>query len=258
MSDHTQSPVDPAPTRELAMLRQLFREHYELADRFEAAAQQISVVERSLHGTEGNKGIAEMLLDAAEQCRHGAAAVSQLNVSELAATVTQLNEHTKALPRQLLRPEESQAFRESLERALLADATRILRVAYESAMTSGCLEAVENALKEMQKRIDTSSFERCQVAEEQSTALQAELERTAKELTAARERVKQHNTALSNQHDLLNARFAEHLAAARKWSLAKFATGAILGAVLSILYLAPQIEDFLASEIIYRPIHERR
>ncbi|HBO4178070.1 TPA: hypothetical protein L4U09_006500, partial [Pseudomonas aeruginosa] len=61
MSDHTQSPTDPAPTRELAMLRQLFREHYELADRFEAAAQQISVVERSLHGTDGNLGIAEML-----------------------------------------------------------------------------------------------------------------------------------------------------------------------------------------------------
>ncbi|HBN8144572.1 TPA: hypothetical protein L3660_004178 [Pseudomonas aeruginosa] len=249
---------DAALSREQIMLRELFEDHYKLADRFEAAAQQISVVERSLHGTEGQLGIAELLLDAAEQCRRGAVAVSQLNIGELAATVTQLNEQAKALPRQLLRPEESQAFRESLERALLADATRILRVAYESAMTSGCLEAVENALTEMQKRIDTSSLERCQAAEERSKTFQAELGRTAKELTAARERVKEHNIALNNQRDLLNARFAEHLAAARKWSLAKFATGAILGAVLSILYLAPQIEDFLASEIIYKPIHERR
>lgn len=226
MSDHTQSPTDPAPTRELAMLRQLFREHYELADRFEAAAQQISVVERSLHGTDGNLGIAEMLLNAAEQCHSGAAAVSQLNVSELAATVTQLNEHTKALPRQLLRPEESQAFRESLERALLSDATRILRVAYEAAMTTGCLEAVENALTEMQKRIDTT-----------------ELEKTAKELTAAR----QQNSALNNQISLLNARSAELLKAAGKWNLTNFVTGAILGAVLSMLYLAPQIQDSLTS-----------
>lgn len=226
MSDHTQSPTDPAPTRELAMLRQLFREHYELADRFEAAAQQISVVERSLHGTEGNQGIAEMLLDAAEQCRRGAAAVSQLNVSELAATVTQLNEHTKALPRQLLRPEESQAFRESLERALLADATRILRVAYEAAMKSGCLEAVENALTEMQKRIDTT-----------------ELGKAIKELTAAR----QQNSALNNKISLLNDQSAGQFQAVVKWSMTSFVTGIILGATLSMLYLAPQIKDFINS-----------
>lgn len=226
MSDHTQSPADPAPTRELAMLRQLFREHYELADRFEAAAQQISVVERSLHGTEGNLGIAEMLLDAAEQCRRGAAAVSQLNVSELAATVTQLNEHTKALPRQLLRPEESQAFRESLERALLADATRILRVAYEAAMKSGCLEAVENALIEMQKRIDTT-----------------ELEKAKKELTAAR----QQNSVLNNKISLLTDQSAGQFQTVVKWSMTSFVTGVILSAVLSMLYLAPQIKDFLNS-----------
>ncbi|TGA83846.1 hypothetical protein, partial [Pseudomonas aeruginosa] len=96
------------------MLRELFEDHYKLADRFEAAAQQISIVERSLHGTEGHQGTTELLLNAAEQCRLGAAAVSQLNVVELAAAVAQLNEQTKALPHQLLRPEESQAFRESL------------------------------------------------------------------------------------------------------------------------------------------------
>lgn len=142
------------------------------------------------------------------------------------ADAAQLHEQLKSLPRQLLRPEESQAFRESLERALLSDATRILRVAYETAMTTGCLEAVENALTEMQKRIDTT-----------------ELEKTAKELTATR----QQNSALNNQISLLNARSAELLKAAGKWHLTNFVTGLILGAVLSMLYLAPQIQDFLTS-----------
>lgn len=142
------------------------------------------------------------------------------------ADAAQLHEQLKALPRQLLRPEDSQAFRESLERALLSDATRILRVAYEAAMTTGCLEAVENALTEMQKRIDTTA-----------------LEKTAKELNAAR----QQNSALNNQISLLNARSAEQLKAAGKWHLTNFVTGAILGAVLSMLYLAPQIQDFLTS-----------
>ena len=142
------------------------------------------------------------------------------------ADAAQLHEQLKALPRQLLRPEDSQAFRESLERALLSDATRILRVAYEAAMTTGCLEAVENALTEMQKRIDTTA-----------------LEKTANELNASR----QQNSALNNQISLLNARSAEQLKAAGKWNSTNFVTGAILGAVLSMLYLAPQIQDFLTS-----------
>ncbi|MFU2604471.1 hypothetical protein ACM7OS_22525 [Pseudomonas aeruginosa] len=183
-----------------------------------------------LEGVGTQPGLLELTESLASKI--GAAGNSVGLYADRLADAAQLHEQLKALPRQLLRPEESQAFRESLERALLSDTTRILRVAYEAAMKSGCLEAVENALTEMQKRIDISSLERCQATEDRSKALQAELERTVKELAATRERV--------------------------KWSLAKFATGAILGAVLSILYLAPQIEDFLASEIIYRPIHERR
>lgn len=189
--------------------------------------QELRTLVVRLEGVGTQPGLLELTESLASKI--GAAGNSVGLYADRLADAAQLHEQLKALPRQLLRPEESQAFRESLERALLADATRILRVAYESAMTSGCLEAVENALTEMQKRIDTSSLERCQAAEEQSAALQAELGRTAEELTAARERVKQHNTALINQR--------EHLAAARKWSLAKFATGAILGVVLSILYL---------------------
>lgn len=209
-----------------------------------------------LEGVGTQPGLLELTESLASKI--GAAGNSVGLYADRLADAAQLHEQLKALPRQLLRPEESQAFRESLERALLCDTTRILRVAYEAAMKSGCLEAVENALTELQKRIDISPLERCQAAEDRSKALQAELERTVKELAATRERAKEHNIALNNERDLLNARFAEHLATARKWSLAKFATGAILGAVLSILYLAPQIEDFLASEIIYRPIHERR
>ncbi|CDM42359.1 MULTISPECIES: hypothetical protein [Pseudomonadaceae] len=206
------------------MLRELFEDHYKLADRFEAAAQQISIVERSLHGTEGHQGTTELLLNAAEQCRLGAAAVSQLNVVELAAAVAQLNEQTKALPHQLLRPEESQAFRESLERALLSDTTRILRVAYEAAMKSGCLEAVEHALREMQKRIDTT-----------------ELEKVTKALNAAR----QQNSALNNKISLLNSQSVGKLQAAVKWSVTSFFTGIALGTALSMLYLAPQINKFI-------------
>ncbi len=218
--------------------------------------QELRTLVVRLEGVGTQPGLLELTESLASKI--GAAGNSVGLYADRLADAAQLHEQLKALPRQLLRPEESQAFRESLERALLADATRILRVAYESAMTSGCLEAVENALTEMQKRIDTSSLERCQAAEERSKTFQAELGRTAKELTAARERVKEHNTALKNQRDLLNARFAEHLATAHKWSLTKFATGAILGAVLSTLYLTPQIEDLLASEIIYKPIHEQR
>ena len=71
---------DAALSREQLMLRELFQDHFKLADRFEAAANQIVQVERSLHSTGEQPGIAELLLDAADQIRGAASAIQGMNL----------------------------------------------------------------------------------------------------------------------------------------------------------------------------------
>ncbi|UUY09008.1 hypothetical protein LRS11_02955 [Pseudomonas sp. J452] len=215
-----------------------------------------------IDGTKGQPG----LLDRTEKMveRIGTAGDNISVYVDRLAAADQLHEQLKALPSQLLRPHESQAFRESMQRALYEDATHILRASYEAAMTSGCLEAVETAVTEIQARVDTAALERSYAAREASHALQSKLDSANEEITklktelnAAHKQISGHSTSLNNLRDVLNSRFIEQLATARKWNLA-IATGAILGGILSNLYLTPKIEAFLTSEVIDKPIHYAR
>lgn len=208
-------------------------------------------------GTKAQPGLLDRTEAMAEKIGAAGDGIS-VCVDRLAAAA-QLHEQLKTLPGQLLRPHESAEFRASMQKALHEDAAQILRVSYETALKGACLEAVEKAVAAIQARIDTAALERSHVAEEASKVLQDRLNRAAKEITqlkaeldAARKLISGHSTSLN----ILKTRCTDNLAAARKWSLAKFATGVILGTVLSNLYLTPQIEALLASEIIYKPIHQ--
>jgi len=177
-----------------------------------------------LDGTDAQAGVLRGIAEASESLEYLRTWVSE--IADRLQSASALSNQIKALPGQLLQPHESAEFRASMQKALHEDAAQILRVSYETALKGACLEAVEKAVAEIQVRIDTTALERSLVAEEASKVLQGKL--------------------------------ADHLTAARKWSLTRVVTGAILGAVLSNLYLAPQIEALLTPETTHKPIYQGR
>ena len=211
-------------------------------------------------GTKAQPGLLDRTEAMAEKIGAAGEGIS-VYVDRLAAAA-QLHEQLKALPDELLRPHESAEFRASMQKALLEDAAQILRVSYETALKGACLAAVEKAVAEIQLRIDTTALERSLVTEEAGKVLQGKLDRSTEDITrlnaeldAARKLISGHSISLNKLRDVMSARFADHLAAARKWSLTKVVIGAILGAVLSNLYLTPQIEALLAPETTHKPIY---
>ncbi|MGA4475299.1 hypothetical protein ACPA2M_20225 [Ectopseudomonas chengduensis] len=131
------------------MLRELFQDHFKLADQFEAAAQQVAAVERSLHGTGEQAGLAELLLDAAGQIRGAASTIQGMNLDGFSQVLDSLSRQIAGLPSRLLKPADEMDFRASLREGIaqvLADSIIDAKLQVES-------EAVDVAVSDLANRI---------------------------------------------------------------------------------------------------------
>ena len=228
------------------MLRELFREHYDLADRFEAAAQQISAVERSLHSTEGQQGIAELLLDAADQCRAAAGTLGNLNLDALAYSVATLNQRVNQIPERLLKTTDDVQFRAALRSAIANEVTDAVAIAREQAIECGVDLAVEGIAAAVKREIDKIRVHDL-FTKPRLVADLARYKKAYAELDGS-------FAAEREKHARL---YADQLASASRWGVRRMVAALILGIVIGLAHLAPMIEEKLHPDLMLKPVQSR-
>lgn len=235
---------DAALTREQLMLRELFQDHFKLADQFEAAAQQVSDVERSLHGTGEQAGLAELLLDAAEQIRGAATTIQGMNLDGFSQVLDSLSRQIAGLPSRLLKPADDMDFRASLREGIsqvLADSIVDAKLKVES-------EAVDVAVSDLVSRIKAAMAQ----MGESSANYFAERNQLKGQLEAEKEK----NAALAKRmkyfeedKDASFKKLADDFVyASKRLSSARVRECCIclvIGAMVSLTTLVPAVEQYL-------------
>jgi hypothetical protein len=224
--------------------RILFGEQYKLADQFEAAAQQIADVERSLHGTGEQPGLAELLLDAADQIRGAASTIQGMNMDGFSQVLDSLSRQIAGLPGRLLKPADEMDFRASLREGIaqvLADSIVDAKLQVES-------EAVDVAINDLVSRIKAAM---AQLGESSANyfaernQLKGLLEAEKAKSTALAERMKYFEQDKDNALRLLSAEFVQVSKRSGSARLIDVGVGALIALVISMSTLYPAAEQYL-------------
>lgn len=151
---------DAALSREQYMLRELFQDHFKLADRFEAAASQIAQVERSLLSTGEQPGIAELLLDAAGQIRGAASTIEGLNLEGFSRELESLSSQISGLPSRLLKPADEMDFRASLREGIsevLSELIVDVKLQFENEAADAAINDIVFRMRAVMSQLGESS-----------------------------------------------------------------------------------------------------
>lgn len=235
---------EAALTREQLMLRELFRDHFELADRFEATANQMAAVDRSLHGSGEQQGIAELLLDAAENIRGAASSIDTMNLDGFSRALDSLSRQIAGLPGRLLKPADEIDFRASLREGIaqvLADAIIDAKLQVEQ-------EAIEVAINDLTGRVKAAM---AQLGESSANyfaernQLRGQLDTEKVKSTALTERLTYFEQNKDKAFRQMIADFAAASQRAGKTRLIDFCAGLVIGVVVSLSVLVPMASQHL-------------
>lgn len=224
--------------------RILFGEQYKLAEQFEAVAQQIADVERSLHGTGEQPGLAELLLDAAVQIRGAASTIQGMNLDGFSQVLVSLSNQIAGLPGRLLKPADEMDFRASLREGIaqvLADSIIDAKLQVES-------EAVDVAVSDLVSRIKAAM---AQLGESSANyfaernVLKGQLEAEREKNAALVKRMAYFEQDKDNALRLLSSEFANVSKRSGSARLVDVGVGALIALVVSLSTLYPAAEQYL-------------
>jgi hypothetical protein len=235
---------DAALSREQLMLRELFQDHFKLADRFEAAANQIAQVERSLHSTGEQPGIAELLLDAADQIRGAASTIQGMNLDGFSRVLESLSRQIAGLPSRLLKPADEMDFRASLREGIakvLAESIIDAKLQVESEAADVAITDLVSRIKMAMAQMGESSANYFAERNQLKGQLEAEKEKNA---VLAR-RMEYFEQDKDNALRLLSADFAASSNRAGKARLLDFCAGMVIAFLVSVTTLVPTVEQYL-------------
>lgn len=227
--------------------RILFGEQYKLADQFEAAAQKIADVERSLHGTGEQAGLAELLLDAAGQIRGAASSIQGMNLDGFSQVLDSLSRQIAGLPSRLLKPADEMDFRASLREGIaqvLADSIIDAKLQVES-------EAVDVAVSDLVSRIKAAM---AQLGESSANyfaernVLKGQLEAEREKNAALVKRMAYFEQDKDNALRLLSSEFANVSKRSGSARLVDVGVGALIALVISMSTLYPAAEQYLKAQ----------
>jgi len=253
---------DAALTREQLMLRELFQDHFKLADQFEAAAQQVAAVERSLHGTGEQAGLAELLLDAADQIRGAASTIQGMNLDGFSQVLDSLSRQIAGLPSRLLKPADEMDFRASLREGIaqvLADAIVDARRHVQDEAAQVAIDELSAKVKLAMSQLGESSAAYFAERNKLKGQLEAEKAKNAALLEAEKQKLKaekEMNAALNNRmkyfeeekdasfktlaDDFIDASSRSASARVRECCICL-----VIGIVVSLTTLVPAVEQYL-------------
>jgi hypothetical protein len=235
---------DAALSREQLMLRELFQDHFKLADRFEAAANQMAQVERSLHSTGEQPGIAELLLDAADQIRGAASTIQGMNLDGFSRVLESLSRQIAGLPSRLLKPADEMDFRTSLREGIaqvLAESIIDAKLQVESEAADVAITDLVSRIKMAMAQMGESSANYFAERNQLKGQLEAEKEKNA--VLAKRMEYFEHDK--DNALRLLSADFAASSNRAGKARLLDFCAGMVIAFLVSVATLVPTVEQYL-------------
>lgn len=235
---------DAALSREQLMLRELFQDHYNLADRFEAAANQIAQVERSLHSTGEQPGIAELLLDAADQIRGAASTIHGMNLDGFSRVLESLSRQIAGLPSRLLKPADEMDFRASLREGIaqvLAESIIDAKLQVESEAADVAITDLVSRIKMAMAQMGESSANYFAERNQLKGQLEAEKEKNA----VLAKRMEYFEQDKDNALRLLSADFAASSNRAGKARLLDFCAGMVIALLVSMSTLVPTVEQYL-------------
>lgn len=235
---------DAALSREQLMLRELFQDHFKLADRFEAAANQIAQVERSLHSTGEQPGIAELLLDAADQIRGAASTIEGMNLDGFSRVLESLSRQIAGLPSRLLKPADEMDFRASLREGIaqvLAESIIDAKLQVESEVADVAITDLVSRIKRAMSQMGESSANYFAERNQLKGKLEAEKEKNA----VLAKRMEYFEQDKDNALRLLSADFAASSNRAGKARLLDFCAGMVIAFLVSVTTLVPTVEQYL-------------
>lgn len=235
---------DAALSREQLMLRELFQDHFKLADRFEAAANQIAQVERSLHSTGEQPGIAELLLDAADQIRGAASTIEGMNLDGFSRVLESLSRQIAGLPSRLLKPADEMDFRASLREGIaqvLAESIIDAKLQVESEAADVAITDLVSRIKMAMAQMGESSANYFAERNQLKGQLEAEKEKNA----VLAKRMEYFEQDKDNALRLLSADFAASSNRAGKARLLDFCAGMVIAFLVSVTTLVPTVEQYL-------------
>lgn len=235
---------DAALSREQLMLRELFQDHFKLADRFEAAANQIAQVERSLHSTGEQPGIAELLLDAADQIRGAASTIQGMNLDGFSRVLESLSRQIAGLPSRLLKPADEMDFRASLREGIaqvLAESIIDAKLQVESEAADVAITDLVSRIKMAMAQMGESSANYFAERNQLKGQLEAEKEKNA----VLAKRMEYFEQDKDNALRLLSADFAASSNRAGKARLLDFCAGMVIAFLVSVATLVPTVEQYL-------------
>ncbi|WNF54226.1 hypothetical protein [Pseudomonas sp. SG20052] len=244
MSARPMNVSEAALTREQLMLRELFRDHFELADRFEATANQMAAVDRSLHGSGEQQGIAELLLNAAENIRGAASSIDTMNLDGFSRALDSLSRQIAGLPGRLLKPADEIDFRASLREGI----AQVLAGAIIEAKLQVEQEAVEVSINDLAGRVKAAM---AQLGESSANyfaernQLRGQLDTEKVKSTALTERLTYFEQNKDNAFRQMTADFAAANQRAGKARLIDFCSGLVIGVVVSLSALVPMASQYL-------------
>ena len=226
------------------MLRELFQDHFKLADRFEAAANQIVQVERSLHSTGEQPGIAELLLDAADQIRGAASTIQGMNLDGFSQVLESLSRQIAVLPSRLLKPADEMDFRDSLREGIaqvLAESIIDAKLQVESEVADVAITDLVSRIKRAMSQMGESSANYFAERNQLKGQLEAEKEKNA----VLAKRMEYFEQDKDNALRLLSADFAASSNRAGKARLLDFCAGMVIAFLVSVTTLVPTVEQYL-------------
>lgn len=235
---------DAALSREQLMLRELFQDHFKLADRFEAAANQIAQVERSLHSTGEQPGIAELLMDSADQIRGAASTIQGMNLDGFSRVLESLSRQIAGLPSRLLKPADEMDFRASLREGIaqvLAESIIDAKLQVESEAADVAITDLVSRIKMAMAQMGESSANYFAERNQLKGQLEAEKEKNA--VLAKRMEYFEHDK--DNALRLFSADFAASSNRAGKTRLLDFCAGMVIAFLVSVTTLVPTVEQYL-------------
>lgn len=196
------------------------------------------------------------------------AAVENLNllVDRLSAAA-ELHEQIRALPTQLLRPDQSEDFRGFVREAMTSELASAVESARERAAEAGIAiaisdlrELVNEALKNAESEVFGAEGSRADLFYKLKKS-ESEIKRLTiltEKLSSDLQRISSlHRGELNDREDKTQELLAAAHQSGRKWSVTCLLIGLLFGGVFGSGYLAPNIQAW-ASELTYQPIHQGR
>ncbi len=238
---------DAALTREQLMLRELFQDHFKLADQFEAAAQQVASVERSLHGTGEQAGLAELLLSAADQIRGAASTIQGMNLDGFSQVLDSLSRQIAGLPSRLLKPADEMDFRASLREGIaqvLADSIIDAKLQVESEAVDVAVSDLVSRIKAAMAQLGESSANYFAEKNQLKGLLEAEKVKSA----ALAERMKYFEEDKDTSFKNLANGFVDASKRSASARVRECCICLVIGVVVSLTTLVPAVEQYLKAQ----------